>query len=141
MSEDSSLPSWQHFIYKINGKVESSSKTLMCMSIFCSLIKISTIGTLSFLSVHHIIMGPWNSYLRNNTVIRQNKINIEGKVLMTLSQLCFTYLNLSTFHLTSYRFKTKYSLASNFSGEHASLCKCDKISTIYGCSRNQISPN
>ena len=82
MSEDSSLSASAAFVYKFNGKVDNSSKTLMCMSVACTLIKISTIATLSILSVHHIIMGPWSSYLRNNTVIRQNKVNTTGKTTL-----------------------------------------------------------
>ena len=84
MSEDSSSSSWQNFVCKFNGKLENRSKTFMCMSIACTLMKMSTIATLSFLSVHHIIMGPWSSYLRNNTVIRQNKVNITGNTILKL---------------------------------------------------------
>ena len=79
MSEDSSLSSWQTFVHKFNGKVDNSSKTFIWMSLACTLIKVSTIATLSLLSVHHIIMGPWSSYLRNNTVIRQNKVKTTGQ--------------------------------------------------------------
>ena len=82
MSEDSSLSSWQTFVHKFNGKVDNSSKTFIWMSLACTLIKVSTIATLSLLSVHHIIMGPWSSYLRNNTVIRQNKVKTTGKTIL-----------------------------------------------------------
>ena len=82
MSEDISSYSWQNFVYKFNGKVENSPKIFICISIACTLIKVSTIATLSLLSVHHIIMGPWSSYLRNNTVIRQNKVKTTGKTIL-----------------------------------------------------------
>ena len=75
----------QNVVYMIRKRFqEQYSSSMFCLSFVLAIIKYGILAILTFFCSQYIICGPWTNFLRNSTIIRQNKINTTGNFTLII---------------------------------------------------------
>ena len=65
----------------MQGQRKSIALRRIGIDMICLFIKVSVIAILTVYTFFNIVQGPFQSYLRNNTMIRRHEIHLSGNII------------------------------------------------------------